>query len=169
MKVHPNSAKTKCKYGHPFTTENTYLATRGSRSCRKCKTGNDRKHRHAIKNGLVIPGSTEPIKDKFERQVEKTKTCWLWTGAIAKTEGYGRLNFMRKVWWAHRVSYSLHKGSIPKGSSVLHSCDVRKCVNPEHLFLGTQADNVKDMVSKGRYWSEKRIHSLRCLKKRKKK
>lgn len=56
----------------------------------------------------------------------------------------------RKKFYSHRLSWEIHKGEIPPGMNVLHHCDNRKCVNPHHLFIGTQDDNMKDMVSKGR-------------------
>lgn len=71
--------------------------------------------------------------------------CWYWVGARHKL-GYG----LAATGKAHRVSWELHCGSIPEGMNVLHRCDVRCCVNPDHLFLGTQADNVHDMCDKGR-------------------
>lgn len=74
--------------------------------------------------------------------------CWLWTGCI-DAFGYGRMNALGED-RAHRVAYRLFVTDIPKGLHVLHKCDVRKCVNPTHLFLGTQADNNRDMFSKGR-------------------
>lgn len=71
--------------------------------------------------------------------------CHYWIGTYGN-HGYGCLS----TELAHRVSYELYKGPIPKSMVILHSCDNRKCVNPNHLFLGTNQDNVRDMVSKGR-------------------
>ena len=77
--------------------------------------------------------------------------CWLWTGKLKDT-GYGEINpgGRSSPRGAHRVSYELFKGEIPKGMYVLHKCDVRCCVNPDHLFLGTAKENTQDMMSKGR-------------------
>lgn len=78
--------------------------------------------------------------------------CWEWTAALY-TSGYGQIKVPRKriQAQAHRLSYAIHKGPIPQGQYVLHRCDNRKCVNPEHLFLGTKKDNAQDMVAKGRH------------------
>ena len=73
--------------------------------------------------------------------------CWLWQGS-KDADGYGRAFHAKRL--AHRVSYEEFIGPIPEGLSALHRCDVRCCVNPEHLFLGTQQDNMKDMYIKGR-------------------
>lgn len=75
--------------------------------------------------------------------------CWEWNGAFFKS-GYGSLSYHSKSHLAHRVSYEIHKGPIPEGMHILHSCDNRKCTNPAHLRVGTQADNVDDMISRGR-------------------
>lgn len=75
--------------------------------------------------------------------------CWLWTASIGGP-GYGQIAYNKKPHTVHRLIWELYNGPIPKGMFVLHRCDVRRCCNPEHLFLGTPADNTKDMISKGR-------------------
>lgn len=81
---------------------------------------------------------------------EPNSGCWLWLNRLNDC-GYGlfSLNKHHKV-HAHRASWIAHRGTIPVGLSVLHKCDVRCCVNPDHLFLGTHVDNMRDMVKKGR-------------------
>jgi hypothetical protein len=85
---------------------------------------------------------------------EPNSGCWLWTRAT-EVSGYGSITVGRGPTKngnekAHRFSWRLHKGEIPAGMQVLHRCDVRSCVNPDHLFLGTPKDNYDDMVAKGR-------------------
>lgn len=84
-------------------------------------------------------------------------SCWVWTGAVTKHVGHGVIALGARAEGTaktHRVSYELHFGPIPKDVSVelcvLHHCDNRRCVRPDHLFLGTDADNVRDMLAKGR-------------------
>lgn len=80
--------------------------------------------------------------------------CWLWIGST-DPGGYGRaklsINGKREVESSHRLAWRHHHGDIPVGGCVLHRCDNRRCCNPGHLFLGTQADNVNDMIAKGRH------------------
>lgn len=85
----------------------------------------------------------------FWAKVERGEYCWLWTGGTSH-KGYGRMSMSGKRKAAHRIAYEFTYGPIPDGLNVCHKCDVTDCVNPEHLFLGTQMDNVQDMRSKGR-------------------
>ena len=92
------------------------------------------------------------IKSALIRFIEKisygSSDCWYWIGSKNK-HGYGVTSISNEN-KAHRLSWKLFKGKIPEGLSVLHRCDVRCCVNPDHLFLGTQNDNMKDCAQKGR-------------------
>lgn len=75
--------------------------------------------------------------------------CWGWKAALHKG-GYGLFGYNGKMHLAHRASWEIHFGPIPKGMFVLHKCDNPICTNPNHLFLGTQLDNMRDMFAKGR-------------------
>lgn len=83
--------------------------------------------------------------------------CWLWTG-FRDVGGYGRVSKWREAneQMAHRISYLIAHGEIPKGLHVLHQCDNPSCVNPRHLFLGTNTDNMRDRDEKGRVASGER-------------
>lgn len=77
--------------------------------------------------------------------------CWEWMGYLSKF-GHGRIGYRDKVYLTHRISYELNKGIIPEEMLVCHTCDNPKCVNPEHLFLGTQKDNLQDAFDKDRLY-----------------
>lgn len=93
----------------------------------------------------------ERFANAFWAKVNKTATCWLWT-ASRNWAGYGLclVGKNRKLTNAHRVSWEMANGKIKGGLHVLHKCDVRNCVRPDHLFLGTHRDNMLDMRAKGR-------------------
>lgn len=90
------------------------------------------------------------LTERFNKQVERTDSCWIWRGSQGSS-GYGVIHAHGRLKAAHRVSYELHVGEIPKGMCILHSCDDPRCVNPDHLSLGTRADNCRDKVNKGRH------------------
>lgn len=92
-----------------------------------------------------------PLADRFAEKIriDPGSGCWLWT-ASTKQNGYGQIGAFGTMVEAHRVSWIIHCGPVPAGMQVLHECDVKTCVNPDHLFLGTAADNIADMDRKGR-------------------
>lgn len=93
------------------------------------------------------------LEDRFWWRVDKSDDCWIWTGYTHPQRGYGQIGIGRRdegLIETHRLSYELANGPIPEGMMVLHSCDVRACVNPDHLRVGTHRENMDDMVSRGR-------------------
>lgn len=103
--------------------------------------------------GVALRPRNQPSKPalvRFNRKwtPEPNTGCWLWTKGTHKY-GYGFFKYAGDV-TAHRAGYRLYRGPIPEGMHVLHRCDVPQCVNPDHLFLGTQVDNNKDCAQKGR-------------------
>lgn len=91
------------------------------------------------------------LEDKLRNYIRKTDRCWIWTGD-KYSSGYGRITIGAGVQVrAHRFMYEQRFGKIPDGLFALHKCDVRTCVNPEHIFIGTKKDNMQDCISKGRH------------------
>lgn len=114
----------------------------------------ERRREISLKSYLKLRPPLKPVltvHERFDRlHIPVTESgCWLWLGAINRN-GYGKVKLDRKHWTAHRWAWQLFRGDLPDSVCVLHRCDVRSCVNPDHLFLGTVQDNVDDMWRKGR-------------------
>jgi hypothetical protein len=90
---------------------------------------------------------TEKDKERFWKRVEKTESCWLWTGCCVN--GYGQLRINRKIYLSHRVSWFLAGNTIPDGYIIRHKCRSKSCCNPEHLETGTHAENMADKIRDG--------------------
>lgn len=102
----------------------------------------------------ALPIFTETQIKRFWDKVHKTEDCWLWL-CDKNQLGYGRFAIKNSKYAAHRVSYQLAKGLIPEGFFVLHRCDTPDCVNPSHLYVGNQKDNMRDMMDRERQWWQK--------------
>ena len=93
----------------------------------------------------------DTVEERFWKHINKTDTCWEWTGTLYRGYGRMRLNDKRRSRiTVHRFSWELHNGPIPDGMLICHHCDNRCCVRPDHLFLGTHSDNALDSSSKNR-------------------
>lgn len=111
---------------------------------------------HAVWSALLVGeckfyrnAMPKNTKAMFEKMFVVTPGCWLWIGRL-HLRGYGRFRSPAGD-MAHRSSYYFYKGDVPENMQVCHRCDNPRCVNPDHLFLGTNQDNVDDKVSKGRH------------------
>lgn len=101
-----------------------------------------------------MPRKPVPPVHRFLQKIEFTEGCWIWAGGTNGRYGIfgaGSSRDNREQVYVHRYAYTLWCGEIPDGMNVCHTCDVPLCVRPEHLFLGTQADNLQDMVRKRRH------------------
>jgi hypothetical protein len=107
-----------------------------------------------LKEASLPNTKTHPKKIILDNIIE-VDGCWIWNKSITSND-YGKATYLNRSWRAHRLSYTLFKGEIPGNQFVCHKCDNPRCVNPEHLFLGSATDNMQDCVNKGRYKNVKK-------------
>jgi len=163
------SVRSSCSNLLCVNPNHLFLKVTGEKAkCRYCDT--PAKARGLCQKHYYRETSTHPVlktrdmsdRERFFHHVEKTPACWLWTAA--KTPRYGSFYVDGRNKLAHRYSYEIHKGRIPKGLYVCHTCDNPSCVNPDHLFLGSAKDNTDDMMTKGRgMWPSGTRHHLSRL------
>ena len=91
-----------------------------------------------------------PLPDQSIPHYRGLSQCWTWLGSLHPQKGYGQLGWNGRLIYVHRFSWILANGAIPDGMRILHRCDIRSCVNPDHLFVGTDEDNARDRESKSR-------------------
>jgi hypothetical protein len=146
----------RCACGAEFEVLLARLRRGDASMCRRCAGVLG-----GLSNGARVAAS---LAERFWANVSKGPGCWEWTASCHST-GYGQIGVGRKNRGAHQVAWELTFGPIEKDPTkfrsvcVLHRCDNRKCCNPNHLFLGTHTDNMRDMVAKGRHvapWMERR-------------
>ncbi len=139
----PAKWKCKCDCGNEKITNQASLKEGSVKSC-GCHEWKGKKI-YGKENYEAL------IKEKILKSILiNDNDCWIWQKAKHR-QGYGNLSYKRIPRLAHRVCWEVYFGEIPENIKVCHKCDNPSCVNPEHLFLGTQKDNVRDGIEKGRY------------------
>ena len=106
---------------------------------------------------------SQPIEVRFKSKYSKHSSgCWNWIGAV-NNYNYGKIQYKGKLEMAHRVSYTLHKGTIPSNIVVRHTCDNSLCVNPDHLELGNKKENMEDHMDRGRNLTRLEAAAIRTV------
>lgn len=113
-----------------------------------------------IYRGMRQKSDTDRFHEKYIPEVNTG--CWLWCAGTFR-DGYGKIRINGKFLKAHRYSYEIHYGEFDKTKNICHKCDVKPCVNPQHLFMGTPLDNTRDKIKKGRarYHRGEECHTAR--------
>lgn len=104
-----------------------------------------------------MPMSDKVLPERFWAKVQKLSGCWVWTASLDRY-GYGHFGMDGRHYRAHRLVWTSMNGDPPVGMHVCHKCDNRRCVRPDHLFLGTNRDNFRDASRKGRIANQRKTH-----------
>lgn len=177
MRPHSTKPTRLCAHcGEPFENRHNYRTDQfcsfacyaGRKVAVACQHCGETFHRKASKsvksrycsNACHGAAKTAAAVAEFWDRADKTGDCWLWQGSVIHS-GYGRFTHHGKATSAHRFAFESTHGPIPDGLMVCHSCDNRRCVNPDHLFLGNAHTNTADMVIKGRNVRGERCHTAK--------
>lgn len=152
--MHRNRLRLTGRIDKIIRPKNVPCSIEGCNKIRETRLYCNMHYRRILKNGNPFHLIKSPIERTLEKTTKIPTACWIYTGC-KDHGGYGKLSVHRKQLFVHRLSYEHYKGEIPARMKVLHTCDTPACVNPDHLWLGTQADNVRDMSNRGRNWTQR--------------
>ena len=165
-KIHKAKGYCRKHYERWFNNGNPLIALRNYEHSDNCSIANCNKpyarrgychgHYKRLMNGDI--NENKPLIKYYNLAIEcfndnfrvNDQNCWIWKGRLNYT-GYGTFKFKGKNYSAHRFSYKYHYGEFDESLFVCHHCDIRRCCNPEHLFLGTHTDNMQDCIKKNRH------------------